>query len=58
MLQSLFGLTPAEAALADRLANDLSLEEAAKQLGRSMGTVRVQLQPIFEKTDTNRQNDN
>ncbi len=56
MLQSLFGLTPAEAALADRLANDLSLEEAAKQLGRSMGTVRVQLQPIFEKTDTKREN--
>ncbi len=55
MLQHLFGLTPAEAALADRLADDISLEHAAKQLGRAVGTARVQLQSIFEKTDTSRQ---
>ena len=55
MLEHLFSLTPAEAALADCLAEDRSLDLAAKMLGRSVGTARVQLQSIFEKTDTNRQ---
>ena len=55
MLQHLFGLTPAEAALADCLADDYSLENAAQKLKRSVGTARVQLQSIFDKTDTNRQ---
>ena len=55
MLEHLFGLTPAEAALADSLADDCSLENAAQQLGRAVGTARVQLQSIFEKTDTKRQ---
>ncbi len=55
MLEHLFGLTPAEAALADCLADNLSLEQAAGRLQRSVGTARVQLQSIFEKTDTNRQ---
>ncbi len=55
MLQDLFELTPAEAALANCLADDRSVKEAAKILGRSEGTARIQLQSIFEKTDTNRQ---
>ncbi len=55
MLEQIFSLTPAEAALADCLADDCSLDEAAKTLGRSVGTARVQLQSVFEKTDTNRQ---
>jgi len=55
MLKTLFGLTPAEAVLADCLADDHSLQEAALILGRTIGTIRVQLQSIFEKTDTNRQ---
>lgn len=55
MLETLFNLTPAEAALAVCLAEDRSLQEAADILGRKIGTVRVQLQTIFEKTDTNRQ---
>ena len=55
MLEQLFGLTPAEAALAECLACDQSLDVASKVLGRSVGTARVQLQSIFEKTDTNRQ---
>ncbi|MGH1439077.1 MAG: helix-turn-helix transcriptional regulator [Cellvibrionaceae bacterium] len=55
MLEDLFNLTPAEAALAVCLAEDRSLQEAADILGRKVGTVRVQLQTIFEKTDTNRQ---
>jgi len=55
MLETLFNLTPAESALAICLAEDRSLQEAADILGRKIGTVRVQLQTIFEKTDTNRQ---
>lgn len=55
VLQKLFGLTPAEAALTDCLADDLTLVEAAEKLGRSVGTARIQLQSIFGKTDTNRQ---
>ncbi len=55
MLQQLFELTPAEAALANCLADDCSLDEAAQKLGRAVGTARVQLQSIFNKTDTNRQ---
>ncbi len=55
MLEELFALTPAEAALADCLADDHSLQEAADILGRKAGTARIQLQSIFEKTDTNRQ---
>jgi DNA-binding CsgD family transcriptional regulator len=55
MLEQLFGLTPAESALAECLADDYSLNAAAKMLGRSVGTARVQLQSVFEKTDTNRQ---
>ena len=55
MLVDLFDLTPAEAALADCLADDRTLEDAAEILGRSIGTTRVQLQSVFGKTDTNRQ---
>lgn len=55
MLQQLFELTPAEAALANKLADDCSLKEASELLGRTIGTARIQLQSIFEKTDTNRQ---
>lgn len=52
---NLFGLTEAEAALANCLLEDKTLQEAAKTLGRSVNTARVQLQTIFEKTNTNRQ---
>ncbi|HVK98296.1 MAG TPA: helix-turn-helix transcriptional regulator [Dongiaceae bacterium] len=54
-LRSIFGLTQAEATLAICLAEGKQLKEAAKCLGRSTGTVRVQLQSIFDKTNTNRQ---
>ncbi len=54
-LVHLFDMTPAEAALASRLAAGLSLEEAAAQLSISRNTARFQLQAIFRKTDTNRQ---
>ena len=55
ILIDLFGLTPAEAALTVELSSGDSLQQAAKTLGRTPGTARIQLQSIFEKTDTNRQ---
>ena len=55
MLEDLFGLTPAESALVDKLADDCTLKEAADALQRSSGTARQQLQTVFEKTGTNRQ---
>jgi DNA-binding CsgD family transcriptional regulator len=55
LLQSLFGLTPAEAALASLLAGGQSLEEAARELGITRGTARQRLGQIFAKTATCRQ---
>ena len=54
-LASLFGLTPAEARLADRIAADMSLAEAADALGIAMTTARWHLKTLFEKTGTHRQ---
>lgn len=56
-LEQLFGLSRAEARLAQLLADGLSTDEAALQLGVSRNTVRSQLQAIFAKTGTNRQGD-
>ncbi len=56
-LERLFGLTPAEARLASLLANGLSVEDAAVQLGVTRNTVRTQLQAVFAKTRTRRQGD-
>ena len=55
LLKSLFGLTPAEARLAERLAGGPSLSEAADALGITIGTARTQLKSVFQKTDTSRQ---
>ena len=55
MLRELFDLSPAEAALVGKLADNCSLKEAAQSLGRTVGTARIQLQSIFDKTGTNRQ---
>lgn len=55
ILRKFFNLTSAETSLACKLAQDCSLKEAATQLGRSVGTARVQLQSIFDKTDTHSQ---
>jgi DNA-binding CsgD family transcriptional regulator/PAS domain-containing protein len=56
-LEQLFDLSPAEARLAQLLADGLSMEEAAMQLGVRRNTVRSQLQSVFGKTGTNRQGD-
>lgn len=56
-LERLFGLTPAEAKLASRLADGDGLEEAALGLGISRNTARSQLQAVYLKTGVNRQGD-
>ena len=55
MLTQLFALSGAEARLAAMLLEDLSLREAAAELGVSLNTVRTQLKKLFEKTGTRRQ---
>lgn len=55
MLMQLFGLTRAEARLAQVLASGQSLQKAAERLGIAQSTVRSQLKSIFAKTNTNRQ---
>jgi DNA-binding CsgD family transcriptional regulator len=53
--QKIFGLTPAEARLADAVSAGVELVEYAKQNQVSIHTVRNQLKSIFVKTDTARQ---
>jgi DNA-binding CsgD family transcriptional regulator len=50
-----FGLTPAEARLADLLGTGMSLEAAAEELAVTRETVRNQLKAVFAKTRTHRQ---
>lgn len=49
-LQSLFALTDAELAVCSRLAQGFSLNEIAKQEGKSRETVRTQIKHVFAKT--------
>lgn len=53
--RELFNFTPAETALALQLANGLSLEEAAEELGIMRNTARAHLRAIFSKTGVRRQ---
>ena len=55
LLAEIFGLTPAEARLAARLATGEALEQAADELAITKATARNQLQSVFRKTDVNRQ---
>ncbi len=55
VLQRLYGLTAAEAQLAECLAAGMELSTAAEQLGISRNTARNHLQQVFAKTGTNRQ---
>ena len=55
VLMQVYGLTPAEAELAQLLAQGRSLEEAAKVRHVTLNTARSQLKQVFAKTDTNRQ---
>ncbi len=54
-LSTLYGLTRGEAALATRLIQGRSIEEAAAELFISAHTARTHLKRIFMKTDTHRQ---
>jgi DNA-binding CsgD family transcriptional regulator len=54
-LQRLYGLTPSQARLADRLATGLTLSEAAGQLGVTTASARQYLKMIFQKTGTGSQ---
>ncbi len=54
-LQTLFGLSQAEARLASLLASGDSLSEAAEQSFISKNTAKVQLKSIFTKLGVNRQ---
>ncbi len=49
------GLTPREASLADLLAHDTTLTDAAAMLGITRENARIHLKRIFAKTDTRRQ---
>ena len=55
LMQRLFGLTPAESALAQRLVEGLTLDAAAARLGIRKNTARAQLSAIFGKTGVTRQ---
>jgi DNA-binding CsgD family transcriptional regulator len=57
MLRELFGLTAAEARVADRLIMGDSPERAADTLSISVTTVRWHLASLYRKTGTNRQAD-
>jgi DNA-binding CsgD family transcriptional regulator len=54
-LAARFGLTPAEARLAARLAAGDALQTAADRLGVTYGTARQYLKSVFAKTETHRQ---
>lgn len=53
--ERLFGLTTAEARLANHLANGRTLDEAAEILNIKRNTARAQLRSIFSKTGVTRQ---
>lgn len=55
LIKDLFGLTPAEAALAQRLSRGLALKDAARDLRISPHTARAHLRSIFTKTGVTRQ---
>lgn len=57
LLEQLYGLTPAEARLAQALCQGHAPAQAAERLGIGVGTMRSQLKAIFAKTGTGRQAD-
>lgn len=57
LLQALFDLTAAEAALARQLAGGRSIEQIAAETGRSSATLRNQLKSVLAKTGCHRQSE-
>lgn len=56
-LESLFGLTPTEAQIANAFADGKRTEEIGEQFGISATTVNFHKRNLFDKTGTNRQAD-
>ena len=56
-LRALYGLTRAEARIAQALLDADRLADVAENLGVTLSTVRTHLQRAFEKTDTRRQSE-
>lgn len=56
-LRDLFGLTPAEARVAQAIFEGLAPKDIADRFGVSQNTVNIQLARTFEKTGVNRQTD-
>jgi DNA-binding CsgD family transcriptional regulator len=54
-LQSLFGLTPSEARVAQLLAEGKGLKHVATRLGLALSTVKTHVQRALAKTGTSRQ---
>jgi len=55
VLQQLYGLTPKEAAIAAKISEGKSLEQAAEELHMRYETARTHLRRIFDKTGSSRQ---
>jgi DNA-binding CsgD family transcriptional regulator len=55
LLRRLFGLTPAEAKICERMVQGDTLEEAARDLNIATATARVYLKSVFAKTGVGRQ---
>ncbi len=53
LMKKTYGLTSAEIRVAEMLAECLTVEETAEQLGISRSTVKAHQQHIYEKTNTN-----
>lgn len=57
VLETVFGLTPAEVKLATLLVSGATLQQAADRLRLSRNTTKTQLASIFDKTGTRRQSE-
>ena len=55
ILQNLFAFTRAEASVASQLAEGLSVEDTARNLGISIHTARAHVRSLFSKTGVSRQ---
>lgn len=57
LIQTLFDLTPTEAAIARRLSSGETAEEIARATQKSVLTIRTQLKSVLAKTGTRRQSE-
>lgn len=57
ILVQIFGLTPKEAQITEKLSNGKSVEQAAEEMDITYQTARTHLRRIFDKTGTSRQSE-